>query len=213
MNPSIAPFFHLRRAAAACTLFLASSFALAAPGAHGPGGEHLDAPGPATASTSAVPRFEAQTETFELVGRLTGAELTLVIDRYENNQPVVDAQVEVESDALKAQAKFRPESGDYVVSDTPLIKRLAVAGEHAIVITVQAGQDADLLNGTLFVGARTQPAAGAAGHGHGHGPDDHHHEMERALFVIGGLVVVGAITVVVSRRRRHNQPAAAEVVQ
>jgi hypothetical protein len=187
---------------------ICSTLAIAAPGAHGPGGEHLDAPAGATASASATPRFEAQTETFELVGRLSATELSLLIDRYESNEPVRDAQVDIESGAFKASAKFRPENGDYVVVDAPMLKHLAAAGEHAAVVTVRAGQDADLLDGTLVVGPGVQADAGA-GHGHAHDGDDHHHEGELALWMAGGLVALGGAAALVARRRRQGREASA----
>jgi hypothetical protein len=192
-------------------LAICSTLAIAAPGAHGPGGEHLDAPVGATASASATPRFEAQTETFELVGRLSGTELSLLIDRYESNEPVRDAQVNIESGAFKASAKFRPENGDYVVVDAPMLKHLAAAGEHAVVVTVRAGQDADLLDGTLVVGPGGQADAGA-GHGHAHDGDDHDHDGELALWMAGGLVALGgvaALAMLVARRRRQGPAASA----
>ena len=68
----------------------------AGPGAHGPNGEHLDAPTVA-ASGKASPRIEAKSELFELVGTLAGGELSLLIDRFQSNEPLLKAEVEVES--------------------------------------------------------------------------------------------------------------------
>jgi hypothetical protein len=95
---------------ALCVLAWIVSFTLspvwAGPGAHGPNGEHLDTPlassGP---SADSAPRFEAQTELFEVVGRLQGGELSLLIDRFETNEPVLKAMVEVASGAVTAQAR------------------------------------------------------------------------------------------------------------
>ena len=63
--------------------------AAASPGAHGPNGEHLDGPAAALAG-GAAPRIETFTEAFELVGRLSGGELSVLVDRYETNEPVLN---------------------------------------------------------------------------------------------------------------------------
>lgn len=141
----------------ALTLFLSST--LAAPGAHGPNGEHLDAPSAGIAA-SAAPRLEAKSEAFELVGQLHGAELSLFINRFETNEPVLGATVEVESGDHKAAAPFRADHGDYAVADPAFLKVLARPGSHPLVITVSAGSEADLLDGALAV------AEASDGHGH-----------------------------------------------
>jgi hypothetical protein len=143
-----------------CTL-LATSPLLAAPGAHGPNGEHLDAPGATMGSANTAPRFEAQTETFEIVGRLQSGELSMLINRFATNEPVLQANVEVAFGALKSKAQFHADMGDYAIDDAAMLKALREAGEHALVITVRAGQDADLIDATLKVSA-----AETDGHSH-----------------------------------------------
>lgn len=199
---------------AALVLGALHMLSFAGPGAHGPGGEHLDAPAASGAAVTSTPRFEAQTDLFELVGRLAGGELSLLIDRYDTNEPLLGARVEVESGGLKATAKFRADHGDYAIDDAALLKRLTTAGEHAIVITVRAGQDADLLNGSLMVGPSGVPSAGA-GQGHGHVHDDEHahdHQLERAWWIGAGLVLLaaGSMFVVWRQRRRAAWPAATD---
>lgn len=121
---------------------------LAGPGAHGPGGEHLDAPTSA-ATGAGLPRVEAHTDLFELVAQLHPRELSLLIDRYDSNEPVLGAQVEVESGGVKAAAKFHADHGDYVADDERLLALLRGPGEHPLVITVVHGADSDLLDGML----------------------------------------------------------------
>jgi hypothetical protein len=138
----------------AALLALATSLpALAGPGAHGPNGEHLDAPAQAATGAHAAPRLEAKTEQFELVATLAGGELSLLIDRFETNEPLLDAKVEVESGGLKAPARFHADHGDYAVDDPALLTLLGQPGAHALLITVLAGQESDLLDGTLKVAA------------------------------------------------------------
>jgi hypothetical protein len=190
-------------------LLMATSPTWAAPGAHGPNGEHLDGP-TATRLTSALPRVEAKSETFELVAELRASELAILIDRYDSNEPVLGAQLEVESGSFKAVAAFRAEQGDYVVTDPAMLKALAAPGEHGLVFTLVAGQDSDLLDGTL-AGATARDATGAAGddHGHGHGGDDHghghHHGWERLALIGGSVAVLGLIGGIVWRRQRRRE--------
>lgn len=162
--------------------------ALAAPGAHGPNGEHLDEKSNAAAG-AIMPRTEAKSELFELVAQLKGGELSILVDRYETNEPVLGAKLDVESGSFKAAAAFRPDSGDYAVTDAALLKALAAPGEHALVFTLVAGQDADLLDGTLVTAGA---AAAADDHGHSHdGDTGHDHELERAAKVGAAMVVLG----------------------
>lgn len=176
--------------AAGCLALAFASPVVAAPGAHGPNGEHLDAPSPTAGTASSVPRFEAQSEDFELVGRLQGGELSMFINRFATNEPVVEAKVEVELGDLKAVAPFHADQGDYAVADEAFLKAVSQAGDHSLVITVVAGSAADLLEGTLQV----QAAADDHGHEHGEG-------VWRAVLVGVGFVLVGAIGWWLGRRR------------
>jgi hypothetical protein len=155
----------------------------AAPGAHGPNGEHLDAPAQASAGVSGAPRMEASSETFELVGHLRADEFSMLINRFETNEPVLDAKVEVEVEGVKAAAKFHSDMGDYAVDDPAFLKALRAPGEHALVVTVIAGADSDLLDGTL-------KSDGAAAGAHGHSHDDDHGRLATAILLV--LLFVGA---------------------
>jgi hypothetical protein len=149
----------------AASLIVAALPSRAAPGAHGPDGEHLDQPGAAQgASSSSLPRLEAKSDVFELVAELRAKEFVIVVDRYDTNEPVLGAKLEVESGAAKAVAAFRAEQGDYVVADAALLKTLGTPGEHGLVFTLVAGKDSDLLDGTLNMRAASPQA-----HGHSHG--------------------------------------------
>ncbi len=133
---------------------LVCGFAFAGPGAHGPNGEHLDAPAGALSGGAAVPRVEARSEAFEIVARIEGGTLSIFVDRYVTNEPVVGAQLEVESGSFKEKATFRADQGDYAVSDPAMLAALSAPGSHPVLFTVAAGNDADLLEGTMHgVGA------------------------------------------------------------
>lgn len=126
--------------------------AFASPGAHGPNGEHLDGPVSSTGG-AAVPRLETFTESFELVAQLSGGELSVLIDRYETNAPVLNGKLEVEYKGMKAPAKFHADLGDYAVDDPKLLAALSKPGSHPLLFTLIAGDESDLLEGTLVVSA------------------------------------------------------------
>lgn len=153
----------------------------AAPGAHGPNGEHLDAPSQ-VATTGSRPRVEAATEAFELVATLYAEELSIVIDRFATNEPVLKGKLMVESGGLKAEARFHEEHGDYTVDEPKLLQLLRKPGEHALVFTLIAGEESDLIDAVLRVGDE-------ADHGHGHG---HSHALEYSAYAAAGLLLIGA---------------------
>jgi hypothetical protein len=134
---------------------LLSAPALANPGAHGPNGEHLDAPA-AQGNGDSAPRVETFSELFELVGHLSGSELSILIDRYDTNAPVLKGDVEVQYKNLKAKAKFHADIGDYAIDDERILKALSVPGRHPLLFTVVAEGESDLLEGTLEVAAHDE---------------------------------------------------------
>ncbi len=179
------------RLALALLLGFSSVAILASPGAHGPNGEHLDAPGASQSLGGSAPRFEAKSEDFELVGRLQGGELSMFINRFATSEPVDNAKVELELGSLKAPAPFHADQGDYAVADDAFLKALSRPGDHALVITLVAGNDSDLLEGTLSVPAASPFAAG-----------DHAHGGWRRIAGIGAamLVSLGVVWLLIRRR-------------
>lgn len=177
-------------------LFLMYAGAFAAPGAHGPNGEHLDAPAAAAAAAGTEPRMEARSETFELVAHLREDELSMLINRFETNEPVLEAKVEVESGAVKAVAKFHSDLGDYAIDDPAFLKALKTPGAQALVITVLAGTETDLLEGTL----------------QGKGVDGQEHDEARgrggvrSLWLVLALLACGAVFYMLGRRSRRVEP-------
>ena len=112
--------------------------------------DHGDAPTPSPTTTS-VPRAETQTSDFELVVEQQGPSLLLFLDRFESNEPVTDAQVEVQSNEQQATAsKVAP--GTYRVTGDAWTR----PGTHALTISVQTPDASDLLSVTLDIPA---PAA------------------------------------------------------
>lgn len=162
----------LASAALAFLLILSTAGAWASPGAHGPNGEHLDSPTAAAGSASTAPRMEARSESFELVARLGGNELSMLINRFVTNEPVLQATVEVESGTAKAVAKFHEDMGDYAVDDPAFLKVLKAPGAHPLVVTILADKESDLLEGTLQTGPANATAAAAGGDDNGHAHDE-----------------------------------------
>jgi MYXO-CTERM domain-containing protein len=171
---------------------LAATSALGAPGAHGPDGAHLDGPA-GHVDSSAGARIETYTELFELVGRLQGQELSILIDRYDTNQPVLNGKLEVELNGIKAQAKFHADQGDYAVDDAALLAALAKPGKHALMFTLTAGEDNDLLEATLEVSAKASAA-----------PDDHDHAPWASASTWIALAMLAALAVLLRRRNVRN---------
>jgi len=195
---------HVLVAALSALSFIAPAPALAGPGAHGPDGEHLDSP-TAMRAASALPRVESASETFELVAELRASEFAVLVDRYDSNEPVLGAKLEVESGALKAVAAFRAEQGDYVITDAAMLKALAAPGEHGLVFTLVAGNDSDLLDGKLINAAAGTAAGTRNAHGHNDGDEGHGHShtLERAAWIGAGVAALGLIGGVAWWRQRR----------
>ncbi|MFN5028414.1 MAG: hypothetical protein ACK5D9_04690 [Burkholderiales bacterium] len=111
----------------------------------GPGHDHGDG-APAVAG-KASPRFDAHSDLFEVVGVLREGELSITIDQYATNTPVLDAKLEIESGTFKAIAQFHPEHGDYRVPSRTFEK----PGSYPITLTLTVGEEWDILAGNLVV--------------------------------------------------------------
>jgi hypothetical protein len=110
----------------------------------GEGHDHGDA-APANSGV-ALPRFTAESETFELVGVLSGKQITLYLDRFADSSPVRDAQIELEIGGVKFKAeKHGDDEYDVMLPEAPK------PGVLPITVTVTAGKEADLLAGELDI--------------------------------------------------------------
>ena len=115
-------------------LLVAATF-LGSPAWAGEGHDHGDA-APAAVG-QALPRFSAVSETFELVGVLSGKQITLYLDRFGDNSPVRGAQIELEIGGAKFKAEKQGED-EY-------------EGVLPVTATVTAGNEVDLLAGELDI--------------------------------------------------------------
>ena len=160
--------------------------------AHG-GEDHGDVPAPVPMVASA-PRAEAQTSDFELVVEQQGPSVLLFLYSFASNEPVIGAQVEVQSGDLQATAaEVAP--GTYRVTGGAW----ALPGTHALTISVQTADTADLLSATLDI-----PAAVAAISAEKGGTTL---PASRSLWMLMGAVLVFAFLVFASQRRRRSAPS------
>lgn len=130
-------------------------FMLALPGtmshAH-EGHDHGDEAKPVVTS-SVAPRFETHSDLFELVGIVNGKELWLYLDKAESNEPIEQATIEIESGSFKGKAVAS--QGVFKLA-APV---LAEPGSHALTITIEAGEDSDLLTASFEIKAAEMKAA------------------------------------------------------
>jgi len=146
---------------------------------------HDDA-APPVVSAQVAPRAAGESDEFEMVAVVQGSQLVLYLDRFASNEPVAGAQLEVEGGGFKGiAAETAP--GVYSLP----AGALAGPGRHALTVSVQAGDVADLLTATLDV---AKPAADVA-----------HARPWREWAAWGalGAVLLGGVLIVL--RRRKNQ--------
>lgn len=132
-------------------VFLIACFLGMATQAH-EGHDHGDEAKPVV-SASIAPRFEARGDLFELVGILNGKEWWLYLDKAESNEPVQQAVIEIESGSFKGQALAS--QGAFKLA----APALAEPGSHALTITVEAGEESDLLTAMVEMKAAEMKAA------------------------------------------------------
>ncbi len=163
-------------------LCLAVAWLAAGPALADAGHDHGDTASAATGA--ALPRFSAVSETFELVGVLDGQQLTLYLDRYADNGPVKDAQLQLEIGGVKVAVEPHAD-GEYqtTLAETPK------PGVLPVIATVIAGPETDLLAGELDIHeeAHVEEAAHEPGW------------QAFAVWAAGGLIALFAL-VWISRR-------------
>jgi hypothetical protein len=146
----------------------------------GDGHDHGDA-APAATGT-ALPRFAAVSETFELVGVLDGKQVTLYLDRFADNAPVRGAQIELDIAGVKFKAEAsKGQQGEDTYQVT--LKDAPKPGVLPITATVTAGTEVDLLAGELDL------------HEEAHTEEPVHARSwkELAGWAAGGLVALAAL--------------------
>src|SRR5262245_14084143 len=120
--------------AAIAVLFLTAGDVLAHEG-H----EHEPAPPPARMAA----RGEAQSEALELVAVAEGNTLAIYLDRFNSNEPVGRAEIEVETPAGPVTA--RAEAGEVFRIEAPWLQK---PGKYDLIVTVTTDRDIALLSGS-----------------------------------------------------------------
>lgn len=157
----------------------------------GDGHDHGDT-APAATGT-ALPRFAAVSETFELVGVLDGKQVTLYLDRFADNAPVRGAKIELEIAGAKFSAQAQGDDAYEVV-----LKEAPKPGVLPITATVTAGSDVDLLAGELDL--HEAP--------HADDPVHQHSWKEYAGWAVGGLAALAVVVLGGRRLMTARQPQA-----
>lgn len=189
---------------------IVSSTVWASPGAHGPNGEHLDSPS-VIAGPDATPRFETFTENFEMVGKLYATEMSVIVDRYETNEPVLNASLVLSLDGTDYTATFHADAGDYAFDQATVVESLTQAGTHELIFTLTHQDESDLLLATLVTGdqiagghhsGHTGESGHSSDHEHDHSHDEeaHKHGLHGSLLPIVGILFMILLAALVGRR-------------
>jgi hypothetical protein len=145
------------------------------------GHDHGDAAPAATGP--ALPRFAAVSEAFELVGVLSGRQLTLYLDRFADNHPVRGATIELEIGDAKLKAQPHGDDGEYEV----MLATEPAPGLLPVTATITAGSEVDLLAGELDI----HEAAHAAEAAHRHSWQEYASWGAGAIAALALLAFVG----------------------
>ncbi len=165
----------------AAGLLLAALWMAVMPAQAGDGHDHGEAP--AAAAGSALPRFTAGSELFELVGVLNGKQLTLYLDHAASNAPVKDAKLELELGGRKLSPKAHGE-GEFELT----LDEAPKAGVTPITATVSTASESDLLATELDI------------HEQAHADEAHVHGWkEWALWGAGGAFALALLGLIARR--------------
>jgi hypothetical protein len=137
-------------------LLLIASLSWAATAYTHEGQDH--APPPSSVTTGGLPRLTLQSEAYELVAVLKDDRLTIYLDRFEDNTPVVDAKITVMIEGDSVMAEPVPD-GTYVLTSNLFRGRDTVE----LVFDLRAPAGDDLLIGRLSLpsSASTKGAPGS----------------------------------------------------
>lgn len=91
------------------------------------------------------PTLTAVSENYELVGIVQSGKMTVFLDRFESNAPIIDAELEFDIAGSAIKANRNPD-GTYLIE---LPKSLSLKNNIPVTITVLASSGADLLSGEL----------------------------------------------------------------
>ena len=163
------------------TVLMLAVFSLATPflAVAAPGHDHGEESAPA-ATGAALARFAAVSEAFELVGVVNGKQVTLYLDRFADNSPVKNAQLELEIGGTVVKAVPHGE-GEF---EARLAEELK-PGDINVIATVIAEGETDLLVATFDLHTSIEANDEARTHVHGW--------QEYAGLAGGGLLLLAVL--------------------
>ncbi|WP_083590908.1 efflux RND transporter periplasmic adaptor subunit [Aurantimonas sp. 22II-16-19i] len=110
---------------------------------------------PPVVSAQTAPRAEAQSALFELVAVARGPSLEIHLDRFDTNEPIVGATLDVETPAGPVTATV---DGDVYRLDAPWAEQ---PGTYDLIATIASGSDIDFLTATLVIPEAPAPVVAA----------------------------------------------------
>jgi len=167
-------------------IFTAWPLAAAAVDEHG-----HDHGAPAPATGTALPRFAAVSEAFELVGVIDARQLTVYLDRFADNAPIKDARIALELGGVKVALAPTPD-GEYKATLAQELK----PGVTAVTATVVVGNETDILAADLALEERVEAA-------HVHGRSWKTLAGWGAVIALAIALLVGVGRFVVAARRKR----------
>jgi len=114
---------------------------------------------PATTGT-ALPRFTAASDLFELVGVVNGTHITLYLDRAEDNTPVSDATLELDIGSARVPVQ-EVAAGEFEATLSATLPE----GRATVTVLVETQSDSDLLAAELDIHAPHEESMAAPSNG------------------------------------------------
>ena len=149
----------------------------------GAGHDHGEAP--VAAAGTALPRFAATSDLFELVGVLDGQKIALYLDHAGDNSPVKDARLELDIAGTNVPVTRVAEGEFQATLAAPLAE-----GVSPVTATVAAGNETDLLAGEIDLHPAAHTDAAPTG------------LASRTVLIAGAMVAVLVALVAVWSLRR-----------
>jgi len=133
----------IRQSFLVCTFLIAGFFAVAS--AHE--GQNHDKELKPQNNVAAAPTLTAVSENYELVAIVQGRQMTVYLDQFESNAPVIDADLDFDFSGTGVKAT-RNADGTYSVV---LPKNADLKSTMPVTITILAAAGPDLLSGDLVI--------------------------------------------------------------
>lgn len=102
---------------------------------------------PTPVSATIAPRADASSSDFEMVAVARNGQLTIYLDTFKDNTPVVNAEIEIDTPAGLLKPTAAHEAGTYAVA-APFLKS---PGSYDLAVTVTANGSVDVLAATLKI--------------------------------------------------------------